>query len=138
MPALYLLALFAIVLWPTPVDASARGTLDSVLTWLHAMGVPSFVGYDVVEFAANILLFIPLGLLLSFVLRRFWWAVTACVLATCVIELSQGLFLPQRLASGYDILANSLGAVVGALVWKWLARKSHATQGSARRSTHSQ
>lgn len=117
LPALYLLGLICVALWPTPVDASARGALDSVLAWLHSVGVPNFAGYDLVEFGANIALFIPLGLLMGFGLRRFWLAVGFGVLATSLIEASQWLFLPQRFASGFDILANSLGALLGALCW---------------------
>ncbi|MHA6968241.1 VanZ family protein [Glutamicibacter bergerei] len=122
LPALYLLGLICVALWPTPVDASARGALDSVLAWLHSVGVPNFVGYDLVEFGANIALFIPLGLLLGFGLRRFWLAVGFGVLATSLIEASQWLFLPQRFASGLDILANSLGALLGALCWLFWSR----------------
>ncbi len=108
LPALYLLGLICVALWPTPVDASARGALDSVLAWLHSVGVPNFVGYDLVEVGANIALFIPLGLLMGFGLRRFWLAVGLGVLATSLIEASQWLFLPQRFASGFDIFSPIL------------------------------
>lgn len=131
LPVLYLLGLLLIALWPTPVDAPARGALDSVLEWLHSVGVPGFVGYDFVEFCANIVLFIPLGLLLGLGMRRFWLAVGVCVLATCAIEASQALFLPQRFASGFDILANSLGAVLGALVWLLLTRRRRGGRSTA-------
>ncbi|GGJ69610.1 VanZ family protein [Glutamicibacter ardleyensis] len=135
LPALYLLGLICVALWPTPVDASARGALDSVLAWLHSVGVPNFVGYDLVEFGANIALFIPLGLLMGFGLRRFWLAVGLGVLATSLIEASQWLFLPQRFASGFDILANSLGALLGALCWLFWSRSRRKVradgQGSA-------
>lgn len=135
LPALYLLGLICVALWPTPVDASARGALDSVLAWLHSVGVPNFVGYDLVEFGANIALFIPLGLLMGFGLRRFWLAVGFGVLATSLIEASQWLFLPQRFASGFDILANSSGALLGALCWLFWSRSRRKVradgQGSA-------
>ena len=99
------------------------------------MGVPNFVGYDLVEFGANIALFIPLGLLMGFGLRRFWLAVGLGVLATSLIEASQWLFLPQRFASGFDILANSLGALLGALCWLLWSRNRRKVRAEGQDST---
>lgn len=67
----------------------------------------------------NILLFIPLGATLRTWLgsRRAWWLSLA---STCGIELIQHLSLPGRDPSLRDILANSLGAMIGiVLVRRW-------------------
>ncbi|WP_181578483.1 hypothetical protein [Arthrobacter sp. AQ5-05] len=34
--------------------------LSGALAWLHVHGLPSTIGYNAVEFGANIVLFIPL------------------------------------------------------------------------------
>lgn len=120
--------MIAIALWPVPVDSSARPTLDTVLGWLHAHGVPEFIGYNFVEFTANIAFFVPLGLLLSIWLRRFWLSCVLGALASCLIEASQYLFLPNRFATVSDIVANSLGAFIGAVLWLVILRLNHKRQ----------
>ncbi|WP_160320857.1 VanZ family protein [Arthrobacter alpinus] len=77
-----------------------------------------FIGYRKIEFAANILLFIPFGIILTLRLhRRLWWlsvVITAAV--SGAVELAQGIFLPERVPAWSDIVANSSGALFGALL----------------------
>ncbi len=77
------------------------------------------------DWAANILLFIPLGFLGMAALcvdrRRSadWWAVpTAAVWAgfSVLLEFSQ-LYFPPRVSSINDVAAESLGAALGIAVW---------------------
>jgi VanZ family protein len=112
---LYLVLLAAIVLWPTPVDRPAAGLLDDVLQALHRHGVPAWFGYGAVEAAANVLLFLPFGLLAGALLPRRWrWlAAAGAVLLSGGIELAQSGFLPERFGTFQDVLANSLGAAIG-------------------------
>jgi len=77
----------------------------------------------VVNFAA----YVPLGLLLSIVLgarygpaRGAVAATFAAALASLAMEAAQ-MFLPVRIASNVDLLANSLGALVGAMAAPLLA-----------------
>lgn len=58
---------------------------------------------------------------LAFAQWRVVWAVAACLGAAVVIELAQGL-LPNRWASLGDMLANTLGVLLG---WGcfWLAQQ---------------
>jgi VanZ family protein len=116
--ALYLVTLGFIALWPTPVDRAAAGTISKVLATLHAHGVPGWFDYALVEFGANIVLFLPVGLLGVVLLGAArWWAV---VLIGCAvsgyIELSQLVFLPSRYATLLDVLANTAGTVIGAML----------------------
>lgn len=115
--AVYLVALTLIAFWPTPVDRGARGSIAGTLAWLHAHGVPVWVDYALVEFSANIALFVPVGLLTVLLVgRRHWWlGIVVGVVASCLIELGQYAFLPGRFATLLDVLANSVGAYVGAL-----------------------
>lgn len=117
MAAAYVLAVLLIVFWPTPVDRPAAGTLQETLSWLHRHGMPGFVNYNFVEFSANVAMFVPMGLIASAVFRKAWLGIVAGALASTLIELGQALLLPDRFASGLDVLANSMGSAVGAMLF---------------------
>lgn len=73
--------------------------------------LPEHYGY-----LLNVVLFVPLGVLLVVALRwAWWWATCAGVLASAVVEVVQGLWL-DRLGDWRDVVANGLGALVGAVV----------------------
>ncbi|MGY4859462.1 VanZ family protein [Cryobacterium sp. AP23] len=118
LSAAYLVALALIAFWPTPVDRGAAGTITSVLARLHAHGVPDWVNYQLVEYSANIALFLPVGLLGVVLVgaSRWWLAVAAGFTVSCLIESSQRVFLPSRFATILDVMANTTGAVFGALL----------------------
>lgn len=107
-----------IVLWPSPVDSDSKGMLLRALMWLHGHGLPGFIGYDEVEFAANALMFAPLGALGAVVLgpRRWWIAIFAGPALSVLIESIQAVALPGRFATVGDVAANSLGCLLGALL----------------------
>ena len=69
-----------------------------------------------VERAANVLLFVPLGLLLCFTLpgapRLLVWLL--CVAVSASVEVAQ-VFLPGRLSTPVDVVTNSTGAALGVL-----------------------
>lgn len=112
--AAYLVALALIVFWPTPVDKPAAGILHQMISWLHVHGMPKFIGYAQIEFFSNILLFVPMGVIAAVRMKNVWLGVGIGFLASCIIELSQALFLAARFPSALDVLANTLGAAVGA------------------------
>lgn len=73
----------------------------------------------------NVLLFVPFGVLLALATRRAWWWVTLVALAaSSAIELVQWRWL-ERDGSWTDVAANTLGALVGAVVVS-LARRGRA------------
>ncbi len=125
--AAYLVALALIVFWPTPVDKPAAGFLDQTISWLHHHGMPKFVGYAQIEFSSNILLFVPMGVIASVRLKSVWLSVGIGFLASCIIELSQALFLSARVPSVLDVVANTLGAAVGAGIY-FLAHRRLAVE----------
>lgn len=107
----YGLAVVGVLASPvSPGDAVAAATafLRDGLGW-------SAVRQGWVEFAANIALFVPLGFLLTVLLRRWWAAVALGSALSIAAEVGQ-MLLPGRLASPRDVLANLTGALVGALV----------------------
>lgn len=115
----YLAGLAAIVFWPSPVDKPIDGHLFHVLSALHRSGIPAWlVNYGVVEFSANIALFIPFGVLVARHVRlSSWWLTPVLsVAASAAIELAQGLFLPGRVSSLLDVIANATGGTIGALL----------------------
>lgn len=113
LAAAYVLALMLIAFWPTPVDRPASGTLTQVIGWLHQHGMPAFIGYNKIEFAANIVLFLPLGFIAAGWAKKWWHPLAAGFAASCLIELGQAFMLPQRFASVLDIVANTAGAALG-------------------------
>lgn len=84
----------------------------------------------------NVLLFVPLGAALVLVLSRAWWWVTLLAAVTSgTIEVVQGLWL-DRIASWWDVAANTAGALVGAVTVSLLARarrRAWSRPGSGRR-----
>ncbi|MDY7542562.1 MULTISPECIES: VanZ family protein [unclassified Cryobacterium] len=118
LAATYLVFLALIAFWPTPVDGSLDGTLTQVLGWLHAHGAPDWLRYSLVEFTANIVLFIPVGMFIVVLAgkSRWWLGIAAGFAASCTIELGQLVFLPARFATLNDVLANTSGSVIGVLL----------------------
>lgn len=101
------------VFWPVPVDRPFRQVIMRVLAMAHDYGLPPWVTYNQVERAANVLLFVPVGAVVTLVLRRPVVALALCVLASAGIELVQYLMLGSRKGSVVDLAMNSFGAAVG-------------------------
>lgn len=114
----YVGLLAAVALWPQPVDRPFSELLLRALRALHRRGVPNWVDYGFVESSSNVLLFLPLGALVVWIIgRSYWWVGAAAgLLTSCGIELAQFLFLPGRYPTLADVVANSLGATLGALL----------------------
>ena len=119
---LYAAALAIVLFWPVHVDG--RGGLfrfDPVLNLLGRFGIPAWASYPFVEFGANAALFLPLGVLWALVVDR-WPAVLRVVTAgvlgatiSVVAELGQGLLMADRTMDPRDVVANGIGATIGAL-----------------------
>ena len=118
LTAIYVAFVLAVTLNPHTVDQGLDGYLDKVLDHLHSHGVPDFVDYAFVEFTANIGFFVPVGFLLGLLVTlRFWWFPTIGGFAlSAAVETCQKLFLPGRVASLQDVLANTTGAIAGSVV----------------------
>ncbi len=107
-----------VAFWPTPVDQPVSGQLGIVLNFLHHHGIPRWFNYDFVERSANVGLFIPVGFVAALAFpHKKWWQIGAFgMLVSGCIELGQFLFLHSRFASPSDVMTNTSGAVIGALV----------------------
>jgi glycopeptide antibiotics resistance protein len=102
-------------MWPTPIDRNYGDVIARALEIAHNNGVPSWFGYNKLEFTANIGMFVPLGFFIALVLPwRVWWLVFLITpAASACIELAQAQFLAQRYSSMFDVIANSTGGWIG-------------------------
>jgi VanZ family protein len=100
-----------------PVDSGVTPLLVRLLDRLHTVDFPAWMSYSAVEFTANIVFFVPVGLIVVLLvgLRRWWWGAVAGFVISGSVELGQLLFLPDRFASLDDVLSNTAGALLGAL-----------------------
>ncbi|MHA7218366.1 VanZ family protein [Arthrobacter sp. MDT1-48-3] len=125
---LWLLGVGFIVFSPLPVDRHAGDLLRRGLAFVQGYGVPGWFDYGFVEFTANALMFLPLGLFFFLLAPRGWrWLgpVVAFGLSG-LIEAVQLVALSQRVASPYDVAANTIGATAGTLLaWTMLRVRRH-------------
>jgi VanZ family protein len=111
---LYVLAV-SVIITLTPFRFSRPPRLT--LAWIAAPG-------DVVP---NVLLFLPLGFLYRLARPRLGWGAVggAAAVVSAALEAAQ-IYLPGRYPSVVDVLANSTGAVLGALVHGKMAQRLDA------------
>ena len=126
----YAIAVLTVTLWPTPVDHGFQPSISRFLGVLHRHGLPVWFGYNKLEFGANIAMFLPAGFLVALLLpaRRWWIALLICPAISIGIELTQAIFLSARFATVNDVIANSLGAVLGAGIF-FVVHKTVRTLG---------
>ena len=115
---LYLVVVAWVTLGPEPYDEQSSGILWQFLDFFARHEATDWITFSRVEFTANVLMFVPLGLFLVLLLgRRHWWlAVLLGAAVSVAIELSQGAFLPTRVSDLRDVIANSSGALTGVIV----------------------
>jgi hypothetical protein len=117
----YLLLAAVVLLAPVSYGAIIAA-IDDLLR--HRAGITWF-GSGWIEFAANVALFVPLGALLTLLTRRPWWGALLALALSVSAELAQ-LVLPGRLPTARDVVANALGAAVGAAVAWWAVTRRRA------------
>lgn len=122
-----------VTLWPTHFLLQLKPRVVQALEWAHARGMFEWIYWTRLEVLANVAMFVPLAVLLTFVMgaRRWWIVLGLCVVATVGVELTQH-FMPGRVASVRDIMANSLGAVLGVVLAAVLERIVRRTRRNAR------
>ena len=113
----YLLAVLRITQWPQLADDGTVDRFAQLLRWAHAHGLPSAVDVVLVEALANVVMFVPFGILLPLATRLPTpMTVPLGGAFSTAIELSQGMFFPDRVATVQDVVMNTLGAALGALL----------------------
>lgn len=111
------------------------GWREQGLDFLDVLTSPLRLTYTTFDATLNLLSYLPLGLLVGLALRARTNAVASVLLSMCFgIALSASMeylqmYLPARISSNADLLANSLGTLAGALLavsitsWTWLFTK---------------
>ncbi|WP_206448793.1 VanZ family protein [Agrococcus sp. KRD186] len=110
-------ALGVITLWPTHFLLRIKPRVVQGIEWLQARDMVEWLYWTRLEVLANVAMFLPLALLLILALggRRWWIAVGLCVTLSLSVELTQ-YFMPGRVAAVQDVIANSVGALIGTLL----------------------
>ncbi|HEX6246344.1 MAG TPA: VanZ family protein [Nocardioidaceae bacterium] len=104
-----------------PTDAA-----QAIWRLLRDAGAPGWVSEKGVELVLNIVLFVPLSFIGAMLRPRWGWLQWLGVgfALTFAVELVQGMFLPDRTPDVVDMVANSLGALVGYWLFLLTWRKS--------------
>lgn len=125
-----------LTLWPTHLLLRAKPRVVRSIEWFHDRNLFEWIYWTRLEVLANVAMLVPIALLLTFVLgaRRWWITVAVCAAASLGVEAVQ-FFMPGRVASVTDVVANSVGAVIGALLAVLIeAAVVRARRASMRRS----
>lgn len=112
--------------WPQPVDREVLRALEQVLPGIRTSVVDS-PAYGPSEVIANVALYVPLGALVGALAwgtarpsnarsRVVLVALGAGLLLSVIAESGQALWLPERYPTGWDVLANTVGATLGGLL----------------------
>jgi len=122
---IYVVAALGMLLLPL----SYSRIVHAMWGWLRvSFDVPFGAGW--VEFAANVVLFVPMGFLLTLVFRHPWYGTILAVVLSAGVEIAQ-IVIPSRQPTLRDIVSNSIGAALGALVaWLVVVRRRRDTKAS--------
>jgi glycopeptide antibiotics resistance protein len=119
LPWLAVLAVIAVIVvvallvWPTTVDGSLVALVEAIYSRFGTGAWSETI--QLARFLANVVLFVPLALIVGLATRRWWLGFVIGVVTSAGSELVQRA-LPGRDASLEDLIANSLGAAIGALI----------------------
>lgn len=113
-----------VVLLPVSYSAIVNGIGD----WMrYDLGL-TFFGSGWIEFVANILMFAPLGFLITLLFRHPWYGVALSLALSAAVEVVQ-IAIPSRQASLRDVVANVLGAALGAAAaWLIVVRRDRRSR----------
>ncbi len=124
--ALYLLTVAGVTWSPAPASNGTLGAVRVAIAWLVSRGIP--VTYTGVEAGANVLMFVPFGVLVGLLVARPWAVVLLGAATSALIETVQ-LALPTRVSTVQDVVMNTLGAAVGVAALALAARARSRRRG---------
>jgi len=118
LTGVYLGGLAWVTLTPMPFDTKRDGLIAWSLHQLHQVEMLRWVTFDGLDSVAKALIFVPFGLLLVLLAgrRRWVFVVFLGLITSCWIELAQNIWIPSRSADARDVMANTGGALLGAIV----------------------
>ena len=127
------LALLTILLLE-PSGRAPSWLIETVAGLAHDVGLPAAVSAPGrVGFGLNVVAFVPVSLLGSLLWPRPTWRDWTAFgfAASFLVEAVQGVLLGARTASSDDVVSNTLGALVGAVLAGLLARWAARSEGRA-------
>lgn len=111
------------------------GWREQGLNFIDVLHIPLLSTFTPFDAIVNVLAYIPLGLLVGLALRARFGLLLSLILAlSCGVALSSGMeylqmYLPTRASSNLDVLTNSAGTLIGALLavsissWTWFRHR---------------
>lgn len=108
------------------------GWREQGLEFIEVLDEPFLLTYTTFDAVINLLSYLPFGFLVGLALRARFGAAASVIIGLCFgVLLSASMeylqmYLPARVSSNMDLLANSAGALIGALLavritlWPWL------------------
>jgi glycopeptide antibiotics resistance protein len=92
------------------------GLLWRIALFFDAHAATEWITFNLLEFVANMLLFLPFGVffVLLFGRGRWWLAILLGIALTVGIEFAQQ-FIPNRVSDVRDVVSNSIGTVIGTM-----------------------
>lgn len=118
--AAYLFFWALVSFYPSPVDSVGfiPNLMANILNFTGYLGLSSVINYSFLEAFANVLFYLPLGLLLGLSLYRLpYWQLLYFVFAISLgAETMQGIFISRRVSSWLDVWHNLIGATLGLLL----------------------
>ncbi|MBS43027.1 MAG: VanZ family protein [Nocardioides sp.] len=124
-----------LTLTPNPSGSGWSSLSMRVLARLQREDGFEWLTFERAEFLANVALFVPVGLFLLLLFGTRWWWVAGlgCFVATSLIENVQRT-IPGRVSDERDVVANTLGGLVGVLIGVVLTLGSEVRRARARRA----
>lgn len=123
-PLLAAYALLLLVVLFSPTSTVQSSLVNDLVTVLHVFLPDRLITSDRAEVAMNAVIIAPLSFLGWLAFTRVRWQdwVAYGFLGSTSVELLQGLLLPDRQGSFSDIVANTLGALLGPVLARSLFR----------------
>ncbi len=113
--AAYLVVLARLTLVPDDA-AGTGGILRAWAETFAAAPLTRWITFDLLEFTANVALFVPAGVLGALWLGRRWWlAIPIGIAISAGIETTQHVAIAGRVADVRDLVSNTVGTALGAL-----------------------
>lgn len=113
----YLLLLSYVLFWPNSDQPAS--VVAHLSAFAAAHGAPaSVVSFSNLEFAMNLAMAVPVSVVGALVVPRWSWQewTSYALLAAIGVETVQAVLLPARDPSWRDVVANTTGVLVGAVL----------------------
>ena len=113
------------------VDDRVPGLIAAILSWGGRYRDAVWFSYTTLEKTANVGMFVPVGLLVALQFGRWWAGLVFGLAFSLLIEGIQATLLAAtRTASVSDVVTNTIGAGIGALIAAVLLHRSDVTSAA--------